>query len=59
MPPKRTASQWNVASMPPQIRMHTRNGPRTPVQGSSVGVQDGPTTSRRIPEILVPQPPRM
>ncbi|MCD7461481.1 hypothetical protein HAX54_046211, partial [Datura stramonium] len=45
--------------MPPYSRMQTLNGPHTSVQGSSIGVQDGPSTSGRIPETLVPHPPSM
>ncbi|MCE0481990.1 hypothetical protein HAX54_040281, partial [Datura stramonium] len=44
--------------MPPQTRMLTRNGPRTPIQGSSVGVQE-PTTFSRNPKTPVPQPASM
>ncbi|MCD7453042.1 hypothetical protein HAX54_019405, partial [Datura stramonium] len=44
--------------MPPQT-MQTWNGPRTPVQGSSVGAQNGPTTSCKSFETPVPQPPSM
>ncbi|MCD7472491.1 hypothetical protein HAX54_013746 [Datura stramonium] len=57
MPPKRSVSRRNATKMPPQTRMQSRNGPCTPVQGSSVGVQDGLTISGRVPDTSVSQPP--
>ncbi|MCD7462327.1 hypothetical protein HAX54_048270 [Datura stramonium] len=70
MPVKRTASKRNAdsaeifvgnntASQPPQIRMQTRNGACTTVDGVSVGAQNAPATNGSLPETLIPQPPRV